>query len=115
MTTPGFRVIPHGLRTLAQRCETLAGQAGADLPAVTASAWQSSGAATMTVNTGASRAATVFASRMRATAAKLMLAADGYEAMDDGGAAALAGVASGVSGGGYSSGDGGAGGLGLPR
>jgi hypothetical protein len=114
MTTPGLRVIPHGLRALAQRCETLAGQVGVSFPTVTASPWQSSSAAATTVNAGASRTGTVFAGRMRTTGAKLMQAADAYEAMDDGGAAALAGVASSVSGGGHSGGDGGAGGPGLP-
>lgn len=81
--------MPDGLRTLAQRCEVLAGQVGVYLPTVAASAWQSSGAAATVISAGAGRVGMVLASRLQATAAKLTQAAHDYEAMDDGGAAAL--------------------------
>lgn len=107
--------MPDGLRALAQRCEALAGQGAVSLPTVTASSWQSSGMATTAVSAGANRVGTVLASRMQATAAKLNTAAHGYQAMDDGGAAALAAVGSNEPAGGYPNSDGGAGGLGLQR
>lgn len=81
---------------------------------MTAPAWQSSGAAATAVSAGANRVGAVLASRMQASATKLTEAARDYEAMDDGGAAALAAVDSGAPGG-YPRGDGGAGGRGLPR
>ncbi|RRR40294.1 hypothetical protein EHH44_20670 [Mycolicibacter terrae] len=114
MTTPGLRVVPEGLRARAQRCDVLAGQVAVTLPTVAAPSWQSSSAAATAVSAGANRVGMVLGSRMHATAAELTAAARDYEAMDDGGAAALAAVGSGAPGG-SPSGDGGAGGLGLPR
>lgn len=106
--------MPDGLRTLAQRCDALAGQVRASLPTIASPSWQASGPAATTVSVGANRVGAVLAGRMQATATKLTEAARDYEAMDDGGAAALAAVSSGLPGG-YPRGDGGAGGLGLPR
>lgn len=105
--------MPDGLRTLAQRCDALAGQVRASLPTMASASWQASGAAAATtVSVGANRVGAVLAGRMRATATKLTEAAHDYEAMDDGGAAALAAVSSGLPGG-YPRGDGGAGGLAI--
>ncbi|HEX7322823.1 MAG TPA: hypothetical protein VF299_07795, partial [Mycobacterium sp.] len=64
---------------------------------VTASAWQSSGAATTAANAGATRAAMSLKARMAATGSKVSKAAHNYTAMDDQGAAALAGVGSSLS------------------
>ena len=114
MTTPGLSVVPDGLRTLAQRCDILAGQVGVPLPAVTAAGWQSSGVAVTAVSAGADRVSAILAGRMQATAAKLGDAARDFQKMDDGGAAALAAVGSRGSGS-FPSGDGGAGGRGQPR
>ncbi|NDJ91542.1 hypothetical protein [Mycolicibacter kumamotonensis] len=44
MTTPGLRVVPDGLRALAQRCDALAGQVRASLPTMASPSWQASGA-----------------------------------------------------------------------
>ncbi|RAU96332.1 hypothetical protein DQP56_15120 [Mycolicibacter senuensis] len=106
--------MPAGLRTLAQRCDILAGQVGVPLPPVTAAGWQTSGGAARAASAAANWVSGVLAGRMQATAAKLSDAARDYEKMDDGGAAALAAVGSGYPGG-YPGGDGGAGGRGLPR
>ena len=57
MTSPVLRVTPVSLRELAQRCAVLSGQVAQALPAASASAWQASGAAASSVNTGASGAA----------------------------------------------------------
>jgi hypothetical protein len=114
VTTPGLRVVPDGLRALAQRCEQLAGQVAVTPPTMTAPSWQSSGAAATAVSAGAGRVGKVLASRMQATAAKLTVAANDFEAMDDGGAAALAAVGLSAPAGGFPNVDGGAGGLGLP-
>ncbi|UVO11641.1 type VII secretion target [Mycobacterium sp. SVM_VP21] len=92
MTSPVLRVTPVSLRELAQRCAALSGQVAQALPAASASAWQASGAATSSVNTGASSAGTVSRSRMSANSSKLSIAAREYEAMDHNGAAALAAV-----------------------
>ncbi|MFL0278110.1 hypothetical protein [Mycobacterium sp. SMC-19] len=89
MTSPVLRVTPVSLRDLAQRCTVLSGQLAPALPAATASGWQSSGAATTTVNTSASSAGTASKSRMTASSNKLGIAAREYELMDHDGAAAL--------------------------
>lgn len=81
------------------------------MPTTASPTWQSSGAAATAVSAGANRVSAVLANRMQATATKLTEAARDYEAMDDGGAAALAAVSSGLPDG-YPRGDGGAGGRG---
>ena len=115
MTTPGLRVGPDGLRALAQRCEELASEVAVTLPTRTALSWQSSEVAATAVSAGTGRVGKILASRMQATASKLTGAANDFEAMDDGGAAALAAVGSSAPAGGYQNVDGDAGGLGLPR
>ncbi|MGV0626916.1 hypothetical protein [Mycolicibacter minnesotensis] len=118
MTSPALQTTPAGLRELAQRCTELASQVAPSLPEVTASAWQATGAATTTVNTGAGKTALSMRGRMTARANKLSSAANQYEAMDHDAAGALAAVPqrpeppalptkTGA--------DGGAGGLGIPR
>ncbi|WP_082134157.1 type VII secretion target [Mycolicibacter heraklionensis] len=92
MTSPVLRVTPVSLRDLAQRCAALSGQVAPALPAASASAWQSSGAATSCVNTGASSVGTASRSRMTASSNKLSIAAQQYETMDHNGAATLAAV-----------------------
>ncbi len=82
---------------------------------MTAPSWQSSQAAATAVSAGTGRVGTILASRMRATASTLTGAANDFEVMDDGGAAALAAVGLRAPAGGYPNVDGGAGGLGLPR
>ena len=132
VTTETLRVIPDGLRALAQRCEGLGDQLDTPLPPVSTPGWQASGAGASTVSGNADSADAALAGRMRQTAADLQSAAQDYESMDDGGAAALASVGAGVSAAGdggagamggipftpltpRTAGDGGAGGLGMPR
>ncbi|MEB3023684.1 type VII secretion target [[Mycobacterium] crassicus] len=121
MTSPGLRVTPTSLRELAQRCGALADGVTPALPAVSVSAWQTSGAAVSSVNASGSKAAAAMHGRMAASSNKLTTAACEYEAMDNDGAAALAAVPQ--SGAGItpsavrgSGADGGAaGGFGIPR
>ncbi|WP_082977582.1 type VII secretion target [Mycolicibacter heraklionensis] len=119
MTAPVLQVTPASLRKLAQRCQGLSGQVAPPVPAVSTPAWQVSGAAVSSINTGASKAATAMRERMTASSAKLATAAREYEAMDNDGASALAAVAQGGAGtrrsGPHSGADGGAGGLSIPR
>ncbi|MEB3033870.1 type VII secretion target [[Mycobacterium] nativiensis] len=119
MTSPALRVTPGDLHELAQRCRALAAGIAPTLPAVSASAWQASGAAASSVNAGGSNAAAAMRGRITANAGKLTTAAHEYEAMDNDGAAALAAVPQG--GPGITplvprlGADGGAGGFGVPR
>ncbi|SHP44949.1 type VII secretion target [Mycobacteroides abscessus] len=83
MTSPTLKVNPDGLRTAAQRCETLAATVAPALPSVTLSAWQTTGAATSTVNAGMSTTGTACKSRMVASAGKLIKAATYYQNQDD--------------------------------
>ncbi|MGV0748266.1 hypothetical protein [Mycolicibacter minnesotensis] len=119
MTAPVLQVTPTSLRELAQRCQGLSGQVAPPVPAVSAPAWQVSGAAVSSVNAGASKAAAAIRGRMVASSAKLATAAREYEAMDNDGASALAAVAQGKNGHApsvpCSGADGGAGGLSIPR
>ncbi|MEB3034558.1 type VII secretion target [[Mycobacterium] nativiensis] len=92
MTSPVLRVTPVSLRELAQRCAALSGQVAPALPTTTSAAWQSSGAATSSINTGASSVGAASKTRMIATSNKLGTAAGEYESMDHYGAAALAAV-----------------------
>ncbi|WP_024442326.1 hypothetical protein [Mycobacterium sp. UM_WGJ] len=92
MTTPVLRVSPVSLRALAQRCSVLSGHVTPALPTTAVPRWQSSGAASNTVNTGASAAAAAMRTRMTADSTKLAAAADEYVAMDNEGAAALTAV-----------------------
>lgn len=114
VTTETLRVIPGGLRALAQRCDGLGEQLQTPLPPVSTPGWQESGAGARTVSGNAGTADAVLAGRMRETATGMQQAARDYESMDDGGAAALAGVGASIGGfpRGFSGGDGGAGGLG---
>lgn len=98
MTSPVLRVTPASLRELAQRCEALSGQVAPTLPAVSASTWQASGAATSTVSAGTSKAAAALQGRMTASSNKLRTAAHDHEAMDNHGAADLSAVARGGAG-----------------
>ncbi|MGB3333293.1 MAG: type VII secretion target [Mycobacterium sp.] len=92
MTSPALRVTPVSLRELAQRCTVLSGQLAPALPAATASGWQFSGAATSSVNSGASSVGTASKTRMTGTSNKLGTAARGYESMDHNNATTLAAV-----------------------
>lgn len=92
MTTPVLRVSPVSLRELAQRCSALSGHVPPALPTTAGPRWQSSCAASNTVHTGASAAATAMRARMTADSTKLAAAADQYMAMDNEGAAALVAV-----------------------
>lgn len=94
MTSPTLKVTPEGLRTVAQRCEALAGTVAAALPPVSASGWQSTGAATSAVNAVMSTTGTVYKSRMTANANKLTKAAADYEHQDGQGAERLTAVGS---------------------
>ncbi|MEO6795325.1 MAG: hypothetical protein ABI253_12960 [Mycobacterium sp.] len=98
MTTPALRVTAVGLRELAQRCEILSGQVAPRLSPVTASTWQTSGAAASTVNAGTSKAATALRGRMATGSNKLGTAAHEYVAMDNHAATALAAVPRGGAG-----------------
>lgn len=92
MSSPVLQVTPVSLRELAQRCAVLSGQVAPTMPAASASAWQSSGAAASTMKVDTSTAATALSGRMTTSAGKLTKAAQEYEAMDQSGAAALAAV-----------------------
>jgi hypothetical protein len=110
MTSPApLKVTPGGLHELAQRCSAVAGAVSPTLPAVSASGWQSTGAAASTVNASMSSTGTACKSRMTANAGKLTAAAGAHHNQDDHGAQRLTAVASQLPSG--SGGDGGAGGL----
>jgi len=94
MTAPTLKVTPEGLRSVAQRCEALAATVAPALPTVTVSAWQTTGAATSTVNTGMSKTGTACKSRMAASGGKLTTAASNYQAQDDHAAQRLTAVGS---------------------
>ena len=111
MTAPTLRVTPDGLSALAQRCQALAAAVAPALPAVTAEAWQSTGAATGSVNAGMSSIGTVCKSRMTANASKLTRAVHDWENQESHAAQRLTAVASHLPAG--TGGDGGAAG-GLP-
>ncbi|WP_082947023.1 type VII secretion target [Mycolicibacter sinensis] len=121
MTSPGLRVTPASLRELARRCGTLADGIAPPVPAVSASAWQASGAAAGSINAGSSNASAAMRGRMAASSRRLTIAAHEYEAMDNGGAAALAAVPQGGAGitpmapRGSGADGGTAGGFGIPR
>lgn len=95
MTSPTLQVTPEGLLTAAQRCSALAATVAPALPTAAASgAWQSTGAATSTMNAGMSTTATASKTRMTANSGKLTRAAADYQHQDDGAAQRLHDVGS---------------------
>lgn len=90
---------PNGLRDLAARCDTLAGQLAASPALVTAaSTWQSSTTAVNTVTASTGNLGKKLANNMRATGAKVEAAASQYESTDGQAGAAVGAVGASIPG-----------------